>query len=264
MTNADAVIAALRSVSDDLTGRVSGLSDEQLAGPSAAEEWDVSQVLSHLGSGAEISQNTLQVSLEGKPNPGLEFNKPIWARYDSASRRQRLEWFSSANEALVQSYESLSEATRESLRVDMGFLPAPVDVATAGSYRLNELTLHAWDVLASFEQDATLAPESVPLLIPLAGNLAGFLGKPDALDGRELTVAVTTTDPAADLTLRLAKRVSVRSGAPDDADGTLTLPAESWVRLVTGRLKPPYIPAAAITTSGAADLELLRRVFPKF
>ena len=49
MSNADVVIAALRGVYDDLANRVSGLTDEQLAQPSAADEWDVSQVLSHLG-----------------------------------------------------------------------------------------------------------------------------------------------------------------------------------------------------------------------
>lgn len=264
MSNADAVIAALRGVYDDLAGRVSGLTDDQLAGPTAADEWDVSQVLSHLGSGAEISQNTLQVSLEGKPKPGPDFNKGIWARYDNASRRERLEWFLSANEALTQSYESLNEATRESLRIDFGFLPAPVDVATAGSMRLSELALHAWDVLVSFDPGATVAAQAVPLMLPVVGNFARLIGKPEALNGRELTVAVSTTDPAAALTLRLAQPVAVSDGAPEAADGTLSLPAEAWARLLTGRLKPPYIPAGKITTTGEASLDLIRSVFPKF
>jgi uncharacterized protein (TIGR03083 family) len=264
MSNADAIIAALRSGYDSLAAQVSPLSDEQLAGPTGASEWDVSQVLSHLGSGAEISQNTLRVSLEGKPNPGLEFNKGIWARYDSATPRERLEWFLAANEALTQSFESLSEHTRESLRVDMGFLPAPVDVATAASYRLNELALHSWDVRVGFDPAAILAPEATPLLLGLVANLAGFLGKPDACNGQTAVIAVTTTDPAEDFALHLGEKVSVSGGRPGTPDGTLTLPGDSWIRLVTGRLKPEYTPAAGITTTGAADLDLLRRVFPKF
>ena len=43
MSNADAVIAALRAGHDSLAGFVSGLSDEDLAAPSAASEWDLSQ-----------------------------------------------------------------------------------------------------------------------------------------------------------------------------------------------------------------------------
>jgi uncharacterized protein (TIGR03083 family) len=263
MSNADAIIAALRSGNDSLAGLVSGYTDEQLAGPTGADEWDVSQVLSHLGSGAEITQNGLQAALEGKPNPGLEFNKTVWARYDGASRRERLTWFLAANEATTRAYESLNEETRDSLKIDMGFLPAPVDVATAASFRLGEFALHSWDVRVGTDPAATVAPEATPHLLPRIELLAGFLGKPDALAGKTAVIAVTTTGPATELTLRLGEQVSVSAGAPEQSDGTLTLPAEAWVRLVTGRLKPPYIPAG-ITTTGAADLDLLRLVFPKF
>jgi uncharacterized protein (TIGR03083 family) len=263
MSNADAIIAALRSGHDSLAGFVSGYSDEQLAGSSGADEWDVSQVLSHLGSGAEISQATLQAALDGKPHPGMEFAKDIWARYDAASPRQRLEWFLAADEATTQSFESLSEETRDSLKIDMGFLPAPVDVATAASFRLNELALHSWDVVAGADHGATVAAEATPHLVPRTAMLAGFLGKADALEGTRAVIAVTTTDPAGHLTLNLGERISVSEGAPEQSDGTLTLPAEAWIRLVTGRLKPPFIPAS-ITTTGAADLDLLRKVFPKF
>ena len=264
MSNADAIIAALRSGNDSLAGLVSGYSDGQLAGPTGADEWDVSQVLSHLGSGAEIAQNGLQAALDGKPNPGLEFNKTVWARYDAATPRERLTWFLAANEATTQSYESLNEATRDTLKIDMGFLPAPVDVATAASFRLGELALHSWDVRVGADPAATIAQEATPHLLPRMELMAGFLGKPDALEGRQSLIAVTTTDPAAELALNLGEQVSVSAGAPQRSDGTLTLPAEAWVRLVTGRLKPPYIPVGRITTTGTADLDLLRRVFPKF
>jgi uncharacterized protein (TIGR03083 family) len=263
MTDADATIAALRSGFDELASLVSELGDDDLARPSGAADWDVSQVLSHLGSGAEIAQNTLQVSLEGQPNPGLDFNRPVWARYDGASRRERADWFLRANEALTQSYESLSEETRQSLRVDLGFLPAPVDVATAAGFRLNELALHSWDARVAFDPAATVAPEAAAILAGRVGGLAGFLGKPAPLGGKTAVIAVTTTDPALDFQLHLAEPIAISPGAPEQPDGTLTLPAEAWTRLVYGRLKPPYIPAG-VTTSGPADLDLLRAVFPGF
>jgi uncharacterized protein (TIGR03083 family) len=263
MSNADAVIAALRSGFDDLAGQVSGLTDAQLAGPTGAAEWDVSQVLSHLGSGAEIGQHSLQAALEGKPNPGQDLNTTVWARYDAASARERLEWFLAANEALIQTYESFSEETREGLKIDMGFLPFPVDVATAGSFRLMEFSLHSWDVRVGSDLAAAVAPEATPQLLGVAGDLAGFLGKPDALDGLSAVVAVTTTDPGQEFTLSLGEKVTVSAGAPGQADGTLALPAEAWLRLLTGRLKPQYTPDG-ITTTGPVSLDLLRRVFPSF
>lgn len=50
---------------------------------------------------------------------------------------------------------------------------------------------------------------------------------------------------------------------PDRPDGTLTLPAEAWLRLAVGRLGPKYTPEG-VSTTGAADLDLLRRVFPGY
>ena len=87
MGNADAVIAALRSGHDGLAGHVSGFGDDDLARPSAAADWDISQVLSHLGSGAEIAHATLQAALDGAPNPGPDFNNGIWDTWNARSRR---------------------------------------------------------------------------------------------------------------------------------------------------------------------------------
>jgi uncharacterized protein (TIGR03083 family) len=263
MSNADAIISALRIGYDSLAGLVRDYSDEQLAGPTGADEWDVSQVLSHLGSGAEIAQESLNAALEGKPGPDAEFNKAVWARYDGAGRRERLDGFLAANEALTRFYESMSEETRTTLQIKLSFMPAPVDVATAAFSRLSEFALHSWDVRVGLDATAAIAPEATQLLLPRTELTAGYLGKADVLDGERALIAVTTVGPARELTLQLGEQVGVSAGAPDQSDGTLTLPAEAWIRLLTGRLKPPHIPAG-ITTTGTADLGLLRRVFPPF
>jgi hypothetical protein len=145
----------------------------------------------------------------------------------------------------------------------MGFLPAPVDVAMAARFRLSEFTLHSWDVRVAFDEHATLADDAAGLLAGGVGDLAGWLGKPEPLGGKNAVIQVTTAQPALDLALRLGDQISVGSGVVEAADGTLALPAESWVRLVTGRLAPKYTPAG-IAATGAADLDLLRQVFPGF
>lgn len=68
-STADAGIDALRSTHDGLVAVVRDLSDEQLVAPSGATEWTVAQVLSHLGSGAEISAATLRSAVEGLWEP---------------------------------------------------------------------------------------------------------------------------------------------------------------------------------------------------
>ncbi len=64
-------------------------------------------------------------------------------------------------------------------------------------------------------------------------------------------------------TLHIADRVEVVQHQSGPVDGSLTLPAESWLRLVAGRLTPEHTPAV-LQTTGAADLALLRRDFPGY
>jgi uncharacterized protein (TIGR03083 family) len=263
MSNADAVIAALRSGYDDLADRVAGFSDEDLAGPSGAADWDISQVLSHLGSGAEISRATIQAALDGEPNPGPDFNRSVWDRWDAMTRRERADGFSPANQALLTLLESLDDGTRDKLRIDLGFLPAPIDLATAARMRLSEFTLHSWDVRVAADEHAALPGDATAVLLHGEPNLIAWIGKAEPLGGRQAVVKVTTTEPVSVFALRLQDPISVDFDRPEQPDGTLNLPAEAWLRLVAGRLAPRYTPADVVAT-GDGDLDLLRQVFPGF
>ena len=263
MGDADAVIAALRSGYDSLAGLVSGFSDDDLARPSGAAEWDISQVLSHLGSGAVIAQATMRAALDGKPNPGSGFSQGVWDKWNAMTRRERADDFLTANQALLSLLASLDAGTKDDLRIDMGFLPAPVDLATAVRMRLNELTLHSWDIRVGYGEDATLPADATAALLHGEPNLIGWIGKTDPLNGRQAVITVTTTEPASVFALRLRAPISADFDVPEQPDGTLALPAEAWLRLVAGRLAPRYTPVGVIAT-GAADLDLLRKVFPGY
>jgi uncharacterized protein (TIGR03083 family) len=259
---ADETIKALRSGHDDLAALVRDLTADDLARPSGASKWDVSQVLSHLGSGAEISLASLEGALEGTGSPGGEFNQGVWARWDAMSREERAEGFLQANEKLTRRYEGLDAQTRQNLRIDLGFLPAPVDVAAAGGLRLNELAHHTWDVKVAFEPEATLPAEATPLLFDQAALLIGFLGRADEL-GRTATIEVNTTSPERSFGLDVSEKVTVVE-APAAPDAVLTTPAEWWLRLTSGRHAPEHTPATVNLTGDPITLDDLRRVFPGF
>ncbi|MGI9145150.1 MAG: maleylpyruvate isomerase family mycothiol-dependent enzyme [Chloroflexota bacterium] len=263
MTNADSTIAALRSGHDGLFALVPGLDEEALAGPSGAANWDISQVLSHLGSGAEITHATVRAALDGQANPGGEFNQSVWARWNAMSRHERADGFIRANERLTELYESMDADTRETLRIDMGFLPAPADVATAAGLRLNELALHSWDVRVALDENATLDPSAAAALLPVPPMLIAWISKPEQLGDHHGVLRVTTTGPESTFSLRLADQVSIDTNTTAQPDGTLTLPAEAWLRLASGRLAPRHTPSGTVTT-GSANLDLLRQVFPGF
>lgn len=261
-SSADRTIAALRTGHDELAAKIVVLKPDALGGRSGASEWTVAQVLSHLGSAAEINAAMLDRELDGAPEPAPDANQRVWDRWNAMSRAEQADSFLKANAVLVERYESLDEGTRATKQIDLGFLPTPVDVATAAGFRLNEFTLHAWDVEVGLDPGARLAQDAVEQLLDVAPHMLGWLGKPDVLDGREVTIAVHLTDLGRKFGLQLDDSVAL-TDAPGGADATLRLPAESWLRLLFGRLAPANTPAEVAVT-GAITLDELRQVFPGF
>ncbi|GAA3285094.1 maleylpyruvate isomerase family mycothiol-dependent enzyme [Dactylosporangium vinaceum] len=261
-TRADQAIAALRKGHDDLSALVAGLTTEQLTGPSAADEWDLSQVISHLGSGAEINLEAVQASLEGRPAPEFEFNKGVWARWDAMTPQERQAAFPPANERLVRAYEAFTPEQHESHKIDIGWMPEPVDVGTSALLRLTEFGYHDWDVRAGLDPAATLAPEAAAQIADRVEGLFGWIAKPANLDGRTATLLVRLTDTGETLGLNLVDPVTL-GAAPTTADGELSLTLDAWLRLAAGRLKPAYTPADVAIT-GPISLDDLRAVFPGY
>jgi hypothetical protein len=208
-------------------------------------------------------QATVQAALDGEPNPDPGYSQAIWDKWNAMTRRERADGFIAANQDLLALFESLDAGTRDTLRIDMGFLPAPADVATAARLRLSEFTLHSWDIRIGSGEHATLPADATAALLHGEPSLIAWIAKPDPLNGRYAVIAVTTTEPASVFALRLQAPVSVDFDVPEQPDGTLTLPAEAWLRLAAGRLAARYTPATVAAT-GAADLDLLRQVFPGY
>jgi uncharacterized protein (TIGR03083 family) len=264
MTAADDWIDALRLAHDDIAEVARSLDADGLARTSGSREWDVAQVLGHLGSQSEISLGVLLAALEHRDPPGQDANPPIWDRWNALDNEAKRAGFLEHSERLSATYEGIDPSTRESLRIDLGFLPEPVDLSTAASLRLSELTLHGWDIHEVSDPGITLLQAGTDLLVDRGWMLIGFLGHADAIDG-SVTVRVETTDPERTFGLTIGDAVSL-DDAPEaaDAGGTLRLPAEAWLRLVAGRLAAEHTPPDVELESDAITLDDLRRVFPGY
>ncbi|MDS0134168.1 MULTISPECIES: maleylpyruvate isomerase family mycothiol-dependent enzyme [unclassified Amycolatopsis] len=252
----DRTIAALRSEHDTLADLVRGLTDEQLAAPSGAAEWTVAQVLSHLGSGAEIGRAPL--ARAAGETVAAEENQAIWARWDASAPRAQAEGFLEHNARWLETVEALTLEQRSSLTVDLGFLPEPVPLVTALGLRLNEVANHSWDVRVAFDETAGVAAGSADVVVELlagpVGFMLNFLAKP-----AELAEPVSVAVPGAGLVIDDAVTVVDHLEGPTATFGG---PAEAFVRLVNGRLKAPY--DKGVTVEGRVTLDELRRVFPGF
>jgi uncharacterized protein (TIGR03083 family) len=258
---ADLTINALRGGHDELVAFVGKLEPNDVTRISGATEWTVAQVLSHIGSGSEINLAALEAALDGKPNPGQEFNRTVWARWDGMSPAEQTANFAAASEKVLKRYEGLDERTKADLRVDLGFLPQPVDVAAAAGGRLIEFSLHSWDVRVAFDPTATVAPDAVALLLKSIGPLLGFAGKADRIDGT-VRLGVHALNPDSSFGLVIGDTV-LMTDVPDSADGELTAPAEYVLRLFTGRHGAAHTPDS-VTLTGPVTLDDLRRVFPGY
>ena len=163
-TLADRTIAALRATHDDLAALVHALTDEQLAAPSGASEWTVAQVLSHLGSGAEIGLATLETALTAGPAAEPGFNQSVWDRWNAMSPREQATNFLQHDARLVAAYEALTSEQRMAAQVDLGFLPQPLPLASFAGMRLNESAQHSWDVRVAFDPSAAIPADVAAVL----------------------------------------------------------------------------------------------------
>jgi uncharacterized protein (TIGR03083 family) len=260
-TLADRTIADLRATHDELAALVPGLSDEQLTGPSGASEWTVAQVLSHLGSGAEIGLASLRATLDGTDAPAPDFNQGVWDRWNAMTPRDQAAGYLEHDARLVETYEALTADQRATLTVDLGFLPAPLPIAAVAGMRLGEAAQHSWDVRVALDPAAGLPAGTAEVLAEhFAGGLAfltGFLGKPDTL-GKPAVVEIQ----GSGFGLVIGDGVALVA-SPTDPTATFVGPLEAAIRLIGGRLGERYTPEG-VTVIGAVGLDDLRRVFPGF
>ncbi len=259
---ADATISALRSTHDELAVVVRGLDDEQLLAPSGAAEWPVAQVLSHLGSGAEIGLATLRAATGDGEAVGDGFNQSVWDRWNAMPPREQAEAFVESDEALVAAYEALTPEQRSDLQVSLGFLPRPLPLASIAGMRLNEAAQHSWDARVALDDDAAIADDTAALVVEHyaagLGFLLGFIGKADALSEPahvtlgDLGLSLSVTDTVALVPTNGVEPTATFTGSPD-----------AVARLLSGRLTQRHTPAG-VSVTGNVDLDDLRRVFPGY
>lgn len=250
-------IAALRASHERLAAIVAGLTPEQETASAYPSEWSIAQVLSHIGSGAEIMALAFDAALNGTPAPGREAYPAIWDRWNAKAPSDQVRDGIESDRQLVARFESLDADQRARLR--FASFVGEVEADRLALLRLNEHAVHTWDVAVALDPTATIGPEAVGLVADNLALVAGFSGKAEALAG--VVVQVTTSDPDREFTLTFDSAVSLQPGRAAAANAELALPAEAFIRLVYGRLDPAHTPA--VTATGVA-LDDLRRAFPGF
>ncbi len=255
----DSSIAALRTNHDELAKLVARLSPDDLARQSGASDWTVAQVLSHLGSGSELTRARLAPAVAGEATPEID-SQSVWDRWNALAPEEQASGFLEHHEAVITLLEGLDEEQRKTLTVDLGFLPEPSPLETFVGMRLNETSAHAWDVRVAFDPEAGLEATSADLVAAqLAGGLRfmlDFAAKPQEL-AEPVVLAL------GGYGISFGETVNLTVGTPGDATATFHGPLEAAVRMLSGRLRPEHTPAD-VEVTGNVTLDDLRPVFPGY
>jgi uncharacterized protein (TIGR03083 family) len=254
-------IATLRGSHERLAGLVGPLGPERVRARSYCSDWTIAQVLSHVGSGAEIGLLMLPGALgEGEP-AGPESFQAVWDVWNAKTPDAQAADALAADERHVAALEQLTD--EQLSKIKLPFFGMELDAVGLVRLRLGEHALHTWDVAVVLDPAAAVSGDAVDLLIDNVPQfLAPRLGKtpPDPY-----AVRILTTGPDRDWLLATADTVLVTDYPADGTDvpvGEVSMPAEALLRLAYGRLDPAHTPA---TVSGAAaDLNQLRNIFPGF
>ena len=253
-------ISALRHSHDRLRADVEPLGPDQLTQRSYPSEWTIAQVLSHLGSQAEIFGLVLEAGLGGQEPPGPEAFPPIWDTWNAKDPQAQATDALRSDQATLERLESMDAGERE--RFHLKLFGMDIDAAGFARLRLSEHAVHTWDVLVALDPAATLAPDATALLIDMVDQVAGRSAEPD---GKPRKVRVSTTDPERQFILETGEEVTLTpsdgNAAPEPGLSELRLPAEGLIRLVYGRMDEAHTPPAE--TAGV-ELGELRQIFRGF
>ncbi|MEV0055928.1 maleylpyruvate isomerase family mycothiol-dependent enzyme [Saccharopolyspora shandongensis] len=250
-------LAALHASSQRLAEWVADLTDDQLSTPSYADGWSIAQVLSHLGSAAEIGVVLVQRGIDGDPTGLAERDiTPVWRRWDAMSATEQREAWRAAD---TRHLELLGSAVDATLRIPCcaGLLSVPF----YAGYRLSEQSVHGWDVEVALDPSATVPPAEVELLWQRLDRVATRFRDAEALARlKPGQVALELTEPRRTLCLDLGGELHILPCEPGDPTATVWGTAEAVLRLVYGRNRTED----GVTADGAATVDDLRSLFPGY
>ncbi|MGW0082219.1 maleylpyruvate isomerase family mycothiol-dependent enzyme [Streptomyces sp. NPDC003393] len=256
----DPWLHALHASSTRLADTVASLSEQDLNRPSTAEGWSIAQVLSHLGSAAEISTTLLRRGIAGDTRgPSRQEVEPVWERWNALSPLAQREAWQTADARHLDLLDSLDTRQQKSVRVP--YFAGPLSVPVYAGYRLSEHSVHAWDIEAALSPEATIPHAEVELLWERLDLVATRFRDADTLTRlAPAQLALHLTGPERTVLLDLGAELHLYPCEPAEPAATVTGTAETVLRLVYGRTRP----TDSIMTSGAVTRADLEALFPGF
>jgi uncharacterized protein (TIGR03083 family) len=222
--------------------------------PAYPSEWTIADTFSHLGSGAVISRQRFEDSIAQRDSDPT-FNTSVWDEWNAKIPASQVADCLASDAALLSSFEASTQEQRDAFRLTMG--PFAFDFDGMVGLRLSEHVLHTWDIEVARIPDATLPADAANTILDSIQFIVGRTAKPT---GDVRSISVKTIDPARDFVLTLGTDSAELLESSFEGPADLELPAESFVRLIYGRLDEEHTPPDV----RGDVVDDLRRIFPGF
>ena len=242
------IIALLNAEVSQLRDFVAGLDAAAWSRPSACAGWTVGDVFAHLTQGAQTWSEgiTRAVAGDASPPPGQQPLRPGERGSESTAQRAiafRQEMGEEAlQHAFTTGYQRLHQVLSGLQAADWdkpcfhrrGILP----VYDYVGLRLQELTIHGWDIRSAFDAGATVSERPLPVLLGIAQRWLSNTFRPDPRLTAPLRYRFDTHGPTP---LRQDVLVSqedmqITPMTEGNADVTFRCSTGDYLLLVYGRL----------------------------
>lgn len=228
-----------RRESDLFRDYMRNLPEKKWLNMSFCTDWTIKDVVEHNVVAGMGFLSVIRRALKGETE--LAYNKEFAESFEpQISNLNRLELANKLAEDTHEMYDLLEKASPEILNTPVKLRYGSVPLSQLGNMRLNELSLHSWDVRVVDDLTAKVSRDTLPLILPtLVKIMPGLANQPtlEKIDSLSYQFEITgsVTGPAA---------FKVASGKPisapeyvDNPDVTMKIDADAFLRLAWGRLK---------------------------
>lgn len=236
------------------------LSPEDWNRPSRCEQWQVADVVAHLIEDKHAERMARGLRGELTPSgfvPSVTLNADDFRAYlvqhPITLRRQLGDALLAAFCAENAHVDTILTGLRPEEWETLCYHPRqPEPIRTIIDIRLTELAIHGWDIRASFDPQASLSEETLPLLLQTIPRVVRRAFRPDAHRTRTMRYRVHMTGPVAATTdiLLNADGASVESASQVEADVTFHCDTSTALLVLFGRL-----PCADAIADGRVHVE---------
>ena len=184
MTAVESQIELVKTLVSSISERSASLSKEQLALPSACDEWQVQDVIAHLIGGADRQIENMTRGKSGDSGPPRAVDTP--ASPDLGARRD-MHWRESLGDGLLAGFDDYYARLFDLLDTfhpdgwetpcwhqRRGAMPAWEYI----ELRIQELAIHDWDMRKALEPNPSLNPDCIAPILGFATKWLGMCFRP--------------------------------------------------------------------------------------